>query len=111
MRDFLDVRDVCAAYVECVARAPELAPGMILNIASGSPRRIGDALDALIAEAGISVHVETEATRLRPSDIPVACGDASRARALLGWTPRIPWEQSIRDVLLDWRARVAAETE
>ena len=44
-RDFLDVRDVCAAYVACIARRDSLAPGTILNLASGQPRRIGDVLD------------------------------------------------------------------
>jgi GDP-4-dehydro-6-deoxy-D-mannose reductase len=43
-RDFLDVRDVCAAYVACLRSADGIALGTILNIASGVPRRIGDIL-------------------------------------------------------------------
>ena len=107
-RDFLDVRDACAAYAECVARASEMPPGTILNVASGTPRRIGDVLDMLIAAAGVTLRVETDMARLRPSDIPFACGDASRARALLQWAPCIPWEETIRDVLEDWRTRVSS---
>ena len=38
VRDFLDVRDVCDAYVACLAH-PAIPPGTILNIASGQPRR------------------------------------------------------------------------
>ena len=30
---------------------------------------------------------------------------AARARALLGWRPRIPWETTLRDVLDDYRRR------
>jgi hypothetical protein len=48
--------------------------------------------------------VETERTLLRPSDIPIAAGDARAAHAALGWWPRIPWEQTLRDVLDDWHA-------
>jgi GDP-4-dehydro-6-deoxy-D-mannose reductase len=109
-RDFLDVRDVCAAYVACLTATDESLPsGTILNIASGIPRRIGDVLDAMREIAGVEVTVETEAGRLRPSDIPVACGDASLALARLGWVAAIPWEVTLRDVLDDWGARVAAD--
>ena len=107
-RDFLDVRDVCAAYALCLARGDALPPGAILNIASGEPRRIGDVLDAVLREAGIEARVEASADRLRPSDVPVARGDAGLARRLLGWTPMIPWAETLRSVVADWRERVAA---
>ena len=42
--------------------------------------------------------------RLRPSDVPEQVGDPSRLRALTGWQPRIPIEQTLRDLLDDWRA-------
>lgn len=102
-RDFLDVRDVCAAYVNCLERADSLEPGTILNIASGRPRRIGDILEGLLRAAGVAAAIETDPARLRPAEIPIACGDAGRARALLGWEPHVPWEQTLRDVLDDWR--------
>jgi GDP-4-dehydro-6-deoxy-D-mannose reductase len=104
-RDFLDVRDVCRAYVACIARAETLAPGAVFNLASGVPRRIGDVLDGLLALAGVRARIETEAARLRPTDIASACGDAARARAVLGWVPEIAWETTLADVLADWRMR------
>ena len=51
MRDFLDVRDVCAAYAACLHHADALPPGTILNLASGQPRRVGDVLQALLDAA------------------------------------------------------------
>ena len=107
-RDFLDVRDVCAAYVAALARADELAPGTILNLASGTPRRIGDILGALLKLAGVTVEIGTGATLLRRAEIPVACGDAGAARAVLGWVPAISWERTLADVLDDWRLRVVS---
>ena len=104
-RDFLDVRDVCAAYVAALA-ADELPAGLILNIASGIPRRIGDVLDGLRALSGNAVEVRTDPTRLRPSDIPIACGNAVSARTLLGWAPAIAWSQTLADLLDDWRVRL-----
>jgi len=106
LRDFLDVRDVCAAYALCLARSDRLPPGAVLNVASGQPRRVGDVLAALMAAAGVEAEIVTDAVRLRPTDIPVAAGDAALARRVLGWAPAIPWEQTVADVLADWQGRV-----
>jgi GDP-4-dehydro-6-deoxy-D-mannose reductase len=106
-RDFLDVRDVCEGYVACIAQRDELPAGTILNIASGTPRRLSDVLDQMLALSGVTARIETDASRLRPVEITTACGDASAARRLLGWAPRIPWEQTLSDVLADWRERIA----
>ena len=108
-RDFLDVRDVCHAYALCLKRAEELPSGTVLNLASGTSRQVGDALRELLALARVPVSVESDPALMRPSDINTAAGDASLARKLLGWAPRIPWEQTLRDVLDDWRRRIADE--
>jgi len=105
-RDFLDVRDVCAAYVACLECADAIEPGTIFNIASGTPRQIGDILRQLLELSGVTAKPETGAALLRPSDIPIATGNAAAARTMLGWQPGIPWEQTLRDVLQDWRQRV-----
>jgi nucleoside-diphosphate-sugar epimerase len=108
-RDFLDVRDVCAAYVACIARRGRLAPGTILNLASGQARRVGDVLAELAALAGVDVEIRVDAARVRPTDIRRASGDALRARQVLDWAPAVPWTQTLRDMLEDWRGRVGAE--
>lgn len=108
-RDFLDVRDVCEAYVACLRHADRLRAGAILNIASGVPRRIGDVLRQLLAIAGVEAEVETGQTLVRSSEISLAQGDATAARAALGWQPTVPWERTLRDVVEDWRSRVRAE--
>jgi GDP-4-dehydro-6-deoxy-D-mannose reductase len=108
VRDFLDVRDVCAGYVACIDRAEQLPQGAILNLASGVPRGIADVLEDLMQAAGVRAEVRADPARMRPSDIPVACGDAGRARALLGWTPSIPWSDTVAAVARDWHDRVSA---
>lgn len=110
-RDFLDVRDVCEAYVACLRHAEELPRTAILNIASGVPRRVGDVLNELLALAGIAAEIETGETLLRPAEIPLAQGDARTARAALNWAPAITWKQTLRDVMDDWRARVRAGSD
>ncbi|MFC0389213.1 NAD-dependent epimerase/dehydratase family protein [Muricoccus vinaceus] len=107
-RDFLDVRDVCAAYVAALSRADSLPPGIAMNICSGTPRRIGDILEALLRLSGVKAEVEQEASRMRPTDVRSVQGDPALARQTLGWSPVVPWEETLASVLADWRARVAA---
>jgi GDP-4-dehydro-6-deoxy-D-mannose reductase len=59
--------------------------------------------------AAIEFEVQADHSLVRESDLPVACGDASRARQMLGWTPTTPWTTTLRDVLEDWRGRVVSE--
>jgi GDP-D-mannose dehydratase len=47
---------------------------------------------------------------LRPSDVPVLVGDASKLHKATGWRPEIPFEQTLRDLLQYWRARVGSPT-
>ena len=105
-RDFLDVRDVCAAYAQALALWDRLPNGIALNIASGVPRRIGDVLEGLLARSATAIRVETTTHALRPNDVIRSLGDAGRARAMLGWQPMTDWETTLDDVLADWRARV-----
>lgn len=107
-RDFLDVRDVVAAYAELAT--PALA-GEVFNVASGSPQRIADLLAALLARATVSIEVRPDPARLRPSDTPLLVGDATRLTAATGWRPRIPLDQTLDDVLSDWRARVGSSRQ
>ena len=110
-RDFLDVRDVCAAYVACVARRDVIEPGAIFNIASGEARRIGDVLNALMELAGVTAEVRVDATRTRTTDVPLAWCDPAHAVRVLGWRAGTPWNQTLRGVLDDWRRRIAIEPE
>lgn len=103
-RDFVDVRDVCLAYV--AALGTTTAPGAVYNICSSTPRRIGDILDALIARSSVTPSVEVEPLRLRQTDVERVVGDFGRARRELGWTPTVPWDDTLDVVLDDWRSRV-----
>ena len=110
-RDFLDVRDVCAGYIQCIAYRDELQPGIAINLASGQPRRIGDVLNSLATMAHVVVDVEVDNTRLRSNELIVSFGSSQRAQAMLEWTPMIPWDQTLQDVLDDWRSRVRVEAD
>ena len=48
--------------------------------------------------------------RLRPADIRWLAGDPSKIQAATGWRPRVDWGETVRDLLEEWRGRVAGES-
>ena len=65
-------------------------------------------LDILLSLARVRVRVEVDPARLRPSDNPVILGSHARLTADTGWTPAIPIEQTLADLLEYWRRASAA---
>jgi GDP-4-dehydro-6-deoxy-D-mannose reductase len=105
-RDFLDVRDVVAAYVLALERFDQLPHDAVFNLASGTSRRIGVILDMLRAMSGAAISVKQDPARLRPADVPFACGNAQAARTALCWMPEIRFEATLDAVLTDARRRI-----
>lgn len=97
-RDFLHVEDVVEGYVLLAGR--DEAEG-VYNLGSGRAFSIREALDLLIARAGLEVEIEIDPERYRPADIPLLVADASRLRGL-GWEPRHCLEKAVADL---WAAR------
>jgi GDP-4-dehydro-6-deoxy-D-mannose reductase len=104
IRDFTDVRDMVRAYWLAVTRAK---PGEVYNIATGQGIRIREMLDRVLALSRVEVKVEVDPDRLRPSDVEILIGDSSKFRADTGWEPRIPFDQTLQDLLAYWRERLA----
>jgi NDP-hexose 4-ketoreductase len=99
-RDFVDVRDVAGAVL-AAARAPAAAlAGRIVNIGSGQAVPVRGLVDLMISLSGRPIHVVEESpAQLTRSDAPWQRLDISRARRLLGWSPRRTLEESLRDLL------------
>lgn len=104
VRDFTDVRDMVRGYVLATEKGK---PGEVYNLASGRAITIRAMLDKLIALAKVEVKVETDPARLRPSDVEVLIGDYSKFHADTGWEPKIPFDQTLEDLLNYWRQRIA----
>lgn len=102
-RDFSDVRDVVRGYRLAIEKGE---PGEVYNICSGTARSIGEMLNVLLGLSGAQVKVQQDPERLRPSDVPVLQGDASKFSKRTGWKPVIPFEQTMRDLLDYWRQRI-----
>jgi GDP-4-dehydro-6-deoxy-D-mannose reductase len=96
VRDFLDVRDVAAAYVALLARG---LPDDLYNVASGTGVKLSELFERLAAIIGVDAIPEVDAQLVRPSDIPYLVGDAGKLRAATLWRPAITLEQSLRDMV------------
>jgi GDP-4-dehydro-6-deoxy-D-mannose reductase len=101
-RDFSDVRDIVRAYWLALEKG---APGEVYNIATGRAWTIREVLDLLLSMTDRKIEVLQDPARLRPSDVPLLLGDASKFVKATGWQPSIPFEQTLRDMLDYWRAR------
>lgn len=99
-RDFTDVRDVVRAYWLLLEHG---TPGEAYNVCSGTSRSIQSLLDTLLSFTTVPIEVRQDPARMRPSDVPRRVGDASKLRAATGWQPQIPFEQTLLDILNDWR--------
>lgn len=108
IRDFTDVRDMVRAYWLAVKHG---TPGEVYNIATGKGIRIREMLDRIIELAHVQVKIEVDPERLRPSDVEILIGDSSKFRADTGWEPRIPFEQTLGDLLAYWRRTLAARKQ
>lgn len=101
-RDFLDVRDVAAAYL---ALARTGRSGETYNVSSGTPVPVRRCLDALAALARVPLTLHVEAARFRAVDVRGQVGDNGRIGRDTGWSPRISFDQSMHDLLDSWRMR------
>ena len=102
-RDVTDVRDVVRAY-RLLVEAGEA--GAVYNVCRGSAVSVEQLAQALIGMARKPMRLVSDPALQRPVDIPVLVGDNSALRRATGWEPTIPLEQTLSDVLADWRARL-----
>jgi GDP-4-dehydro-6-deoxy-D-mannose reductase len=103
-RDYLDVRDVVRAYALLMRRGKA---GEVYNVASGGAPALGDILRTLLSFTERKIVVRVDAARMRKSDIPYLAGSNAKIKARTGWSPRIPLERTLRDLLNYWRGKEA----
>lgn len=103
-RDFTDVRDVVRAYRLLVLHGE---PGQAYNVCSGRDVAVAELVDRLLDLAGARLALRTDPDLVRPVDVPVLRGDASRLTGATGWRPEIPLEQTLADTLAFWQQNQA----
>jgi GDP-4-dehydro-6-deoxy-D-mannose reductase len=97
VRDFIDVRDVAAAYLAIL----ELdAPAHnTFNVCTGAGKSIGDLVALVLKLLGSDREVVFEGRPNSSDDISFLVGSPDRLRAESEWKPQVSLEQSLRDML------------
>ena len=67
-------------------------------IATGETHSVGDLVEVAFSHAGLDwkKHVKLDPAFLRPAEVDLLIGDASKAKARLGWTPKVNFEGLIK---------------
>lgn len=101
-RDYTDVRDIARAYRLLFESG---APGETYNICSGTPRSGHTVLSTLLNASGVTANIESDPSKMRPADNPVIYGDYKKISADTSWEPSISFEDTMADVVADFRTR------
>ena len=105
MRTWSDVRDAVRAYHLLVTVNP--VSGEYYNIGGTFSCTVGDMLQHLLSLSTVEgIEVVVDPDRLRPIDADLQVPDTTKFRAHTGWEPRIPFAQTMHDLLQWWRERV-----
>jgi GDP-mannose 4,6-dehydratase len=105
LRTFADVRDAVRAYYLLVTVNP--TPAAYYNIGGTFTCTVGEMLQTLLGMSTTrNICVQTDPERLRPIDADLQVPNTAKFRAVTGWEPVIPFEQTMRDLLNYWRDRI-----
>ena len=99
-RDFTDVRDMVKAYWLAVEKGDA---GDVYNICTGSCFSVREILDMMIELSPADIRIEPDPEKMRPSDVPILLGDNTKFTSRTGWKPKIPFKQTLADILDYWR--------
>jgi GDP-4-dehydro-6-deoxy-D-mannose reductase len=105
-RDVTDVRDVVRAYRLLIETGDA---GEVYNVCTGEDLAVQTLADLLVGLARRPIDLIPDPALLRPVDLPVLRGDATKLRAATGWAPSIPIEQTVADLLDDMRERILSD--
>lgn len=94
-RDFLDVRDVVAAYIKLLES--DINTG-IFNVCSGRKIRLSDLLGIIVGFTGKNVEICTDPARVRRNDIPIIVGNNDKLKHAVSWMPNCSLEGTLKEI-------------
>lgn len=105
-RDFVDVRDAVRAFALLAEKGDA---GQTYNVCSGNAVAIQQCLSEMMLRSKKQLSARVDPTRVQKNDIPMQVGSFQKLKKVTGWNPRIPLNESLADLLNDWRERVKVE--
>ncbi|HEX9188068.1 MAG TPA: NAD-dependent epimerase/dehydratase family protein, partial [Vicinamibacteria bacterium] len=100
VRDYIHVEDLGEAHLLALAHLRRGGASQFLNLGNGTGYSVLEVIEAARRVTGLEVPYETGPRR--EGDPPRLVGDASKARSVLGWTPRRPSLEAIIRSAWEW---------
>lgn len=100
-RNFTDVRDIVRAYSDVINAEPG-----IYNVCSEDTITMEQLMDLFIKSANCPIETEVNEHLYRPNNDGHFSASSEKIRHAIGWAPKIAIDNSIKDVLQDWRERL-----
>lgn len=100
IRDYTDVRDAVNGYYNIALKA---APGSVYNLCSGTGYQLKELLNILISLSTTNINIKQDPSKFRPSDLPTMIGDNTKIKTDIDWSPKIPIQTTLNDLLQYWR--------
>jgi NAD dependent epimerase/dehydratase len=99
IRDFNFVEDVVDAFIAIYKSDSSI--GQEVNIATGKGISVGELIELIAKELGISFNVLLDEARVRPelSEVDRLIGDASKLKELTGWYPKHSFLEALRKTI------------
>ena len=97
-REFLYVEDAAEAIVLALEKLPDSEP---VNLGAGREISIRNLAEKIAQQTGFHGRLAWDASK--PDGQPRRCLDTSRARQVLGWTARTPFDEGLRHTIAWYR--------
>jgi nucleoside-diphosphate-sugar epimerase len=101
IRDFMQVRDVAAAFVALLLCPVEGA----VNIASGRPVRLADMARRIAVKLGAEELLKLGVLPIPPGEPSVLTASVERLNHEVSWVPTISLEQGLDEAIAWWKGR------
>lgn len=99
IRDFLDVRDVVAAYYSLMHNGKK---GEVYNVCSGKGVSLKEVALIMADILKVKINIIIDERLIRPNDIKKIIGSNTKIKQSLGWKPKLSLKQSLHDILNYW---------
>jgi UDP-glucose 4-epimerase len=100
VRDYIFVADVVAALE---AAASDQSDTRIYNIGTGHGRSLREVIAAIERQLDRTLRIDWRPGRA--VDVPTSVISVERAREVLGWVPKMSFDEGLRETIAWWRSR------
>ena len=102
VRTLIDINDAMRAYWIAVKKGKI---GETYNIGGNTILKVGEFLNILKSLSKVNIKTKLDPKLLRPTDVTLQIPNVSKFRKHTGWKPKVPFKESLNQLLNYWRER------